>query len=98
MSDDTPPDSACARGVSAGPHSPVRLSSARISGGKPLDLPARAARGIEEAVVQAVGAALPEFETPRHDAVAAPMRRPRRRIAVALPRLLHCILEHLAGD
>src|SRR6185295_5363135 len=37
-------------------------------------------------------------EAPRNDAVASPVRRSRRRFAVASPRLLHRILEHLAGS
>src|SRR6185312_4308201 len=97
MSEDTPPESASPCGVSAGPHSPARLRRARISGGKPLDLPAGAARGIEEAVVQPIGAPLPELKAPRQDAVAAPVRRTRRRVAMASPRFLHRILKHLAG-
>src|SRR2546426_3994305 len=58
-------------------------------GGKPLHRPARAGARIEQPVVQAVGAALPELDLSGNDAIAAPVRRPRRRVAVAPARLLH---------
>src|SRR2546428_5266900 len=62
-------------------------------GRKPLDLPPAAAPGIEQPVMQPVGAALPELDLARQDAIAAPVRRPRRRIAVALARVFHRPLE-----
>ena len=40
---------------------------------------------VEQPVVQAIAAALPELDLVRLDAVAAPVRRPRRLLAVALP-------------
>src|SRR5256884_7833370 len=54
-------------------------------GRKPLDPPGTvhglACARIEQTVVQPVGAALPELDLARQDAIAAPVRRPRRRIA-----------------
>src|SRR2546425_11490241 len=62
-------------------------------GPKPLYLPATAALYIEQPVVQAIRAALPELDLARQDAIAAPVRWPRRRIAIALARLFHRPLE-----
>src|SRR5437867_1969071 len=62
-------------------------------GRKPFYLPGRPGSYIEQTVVQPVGAALPELDLARHDAIAAPLRRPRRRIAIALARLFHRPLE-----
>src|SRR5438874_12060595 len=62
-------------------------------GRKPLDLPGRAVPDIKQTVVQPVGAALPELDRATQDAIAAPVRRPRRRIAMALARLFHRPLE-----
>src|SRR5437764_12400696 len=62
-------------------------------GRKPLDRPALAGAPIAQAVVQPVGASLPELELAREHAVPAPMRRARRGIAVAAARLFHGPLE-----
>ena len=43
--------------------------------------------------MQAIRAPLPELDLARQDAIAAPVRRPRRRIAVALARVFHRPLE-----
>src|SRR5207237_4075850 len=62
-------------------------------GRKPLDAPgtvhAAAGARIEQAVVQAIRASLPELDLARRYAIAAPVRRARRRIAVAAARLGH---------
>src|SRR5918992_1243648 len=58
-----------------------RIAS-RDLGGKPLDLPAGAFARIEQAIVQPVGAALPEFHALRNDSITAPVRRARRLVAV----------------
>src|SRR5947209_16247320 len=56
-------------------------------GRKPLDAPGsvhgRAFARVPQTVVQPVGAALPELDLARRDAIAAPVRRSRGRIAVA---------------
>src|SRR5437867_4288523 len=62
-------------------------------GRKPLDLPGRPVSHIEQTVVQPVGAALPELDLARRDAIAAPVRRSRGRIAVALAYFFHRPLE-----
>src|SRR5216683_2214015 len=62
-------------------------------GRKPLDPPATPVAGIE----QPVGAALPELDRLRQDAVAAPVRRPRRALAVAPARFFHRLFEHFPG-
>src|SRR5207247_5076182 len=62
-------------------------------GRKPLDLPGRPVSHIEQTVVQPVGPALPELDLARLDTIAAPVRRPRRRIAIALARHFHRPLE-----
>src|SRR4051812_50067976 len=49
-------------------------------GRKPLDLPRSAGPAVEEAVVQPVGAALPELDLHGRQAGAAPVRRTRRRV------------------
>src|SRR6266545_6032869 len=70
-------------------------------GRKPLDAPgtvhAAAFACVQQPVVQPVGAALPEFDRLRHDAVAAPVRWPRRALAVALARLFHRFFENFPG-
>src|SRR5687768_7491566 len=60
------------------------LCASRGLGGKPLDPPAVARAAIEQPVVQAVGAPLPELDRVRHHAIAAPVRRARRVIAMAI--------------
>src|SRR5947207_10182732 len=65
-------------------------------GRKPFDLPVVARPDIEQAVVQPIGAALPELDLARQHAVAAPVRRPRRRVAVERLCLRHRLLEHRA--
>src|SRR5713101_3988895 len=66
-------------------------------GRKPLDPPAAAVPRIEQPVVQPVGTALPELDRLRHDAVAAPVRWPRRALAVAPARLFHRFFEDFSG-
>src|SRR3954471_13545084 len=69
-------------------------SRARDVGRKPLDLPRPAGPAVEEAVVQPVGAALPELDLHGRQAVAAPVRRTRRRVAVARFHLGHRVLQY----
>src|SRR5687767_1870690 len=80
---------------------PARARSwiaSRDLGRKPLDLPALAFTRIQQPVVQAVGASLPELDPLRNDAVATPVRRARRFVAVALFCFLHQLLELPAGS
>src|SRR5258705_6156498 len=58
-------------------------------GRKPPYRPTGVAAPIEQAVMQPVGAPLPELDRVRLHAIAPPVRRPRRRIAVALARFFH---------
>src|SRR5437879_5619755 len=58
-------------------------------GRKPLDSPAAAASRVKQAVVQPVGAALPELHALRHHAVAAPVRRPKGALAMARTGFFH---------
>src|SRR2546425_12568551 len=58
-------------------------------GRKPLDSPAAAAKRIKQAVVQPVGAALPELDALRNHAVAAPVRGPKGALAMASTGFLH---------
>src|SRR5438309_4315427 len=64
-----------------------RLREASL-GRKPLDSPA-AAKRIKQAVVQPVGAALPELDALRNHAVAAPVRGPKGALAMAFTGFLH---------
>src|SRR5882672_1129212 len=66
-------------------------------GRKPLDPPATGVAGIEQPVVQPVGAALPELDRLRHDAVASPVGRARWALAVAPARLFHRFFEDFSG-
>src|SRR5688572_29625658 len=76
-----------------------RRMASRGLGGKPLDLPARALEGIEQAVVQPVRAPLPELQALREHSIAAPVRRARRLVPVALAGFFHGALENLSrGD
>src|SRR5688500_1664803 len=80
---------------------PARARSwiaSRDLGRKPLDLPALAVLRIAQPVVQAVGASLPELDPLRNHAVAAPMRRTRRFIAVAPFGFFHQLFELAAGS
>src|SRR5438128_6468910 len=71
--------------------------ASRDLGGKPLDLPAGALAREEEAVVQAVGASLPELDALGDHAVAAPLRRARRFVTVLFSHLLHRRFEDCSG-
>src|SRR5438445_6757291 len=73
-----------------------RLREASL-GRKPLDSPAAAAKRIKQAVVQPVGAALPELDALRNHAVAAPVRRPGRALAMAPAGLFHGGLQRGAA-
>src|SRR5204862_4345473 len=93
MSEDTPPGSASMR---AGVPSPARCRKSAMSaslGCKALDAPGTAVARIEQAVVQPVGASLPELDCVRRYAVAAPVRRARRRVAITAARLFQGALE-----
>src|SRR3989449_9068858 len=65
-----------------------RLREASL-GRKPLDSPAASASRIKQAVVQPVGAALPELDALRNHAVAAPVRGPKGALAMAFTGFLH---------
>src|SRR4051812_42607960 len=98
ISDETPPASAVARGVSSGAASRVsRRNRSTGSGSEALNRPACSCRRlfalVHQAVVQAVGPALPELDRLRHDPISAPMRRSRRIVRIASARFLHGILE-----
>src|SRR5690348_16486659 len=68
-------------------------------GRKPLDPPAPPGARIEQPVVQPVGAPLPELDLGREQAVAAPVGRARRRLAVGALRLGRRALQDLpVGD
>src|SRR5262245_50643327 len=97
MSEETPPVRDSTAGVSPARASPARCTNSSTAplGCKPLDLPARLASHIEQPVMQPVGAALPELDRARQQAVAAPLRRPGRVVAVTLAGLVHRLLEHL---
>src|SRR6266480_1378712 len=69
-----------------------RLREASL-GRKPLDSPAASASRIKQAVVQPVGAALPELDALRNHAVAAPVRGPKGALAVAPTGFLHGSLQ-----
>src|SRR5438128_2433595 len=71
--------------------------ASRDLGGKPLDLPAGALAREEKAIVQAVGAPLPELDALGDHAIAAPLRRARWFVAIALFNLIHLLLEEFAG-
>src|SRR3954467_9128506 len=60
-----------------------------LLGRKPLDLPVTAGFAIQQPVMQPVGASLPELDLARRQAVAAPVRRARRRLSVLRLRLRH---------
>src|SRR5262245_27200220 len=101
MSEDTPPDSVAACGDSSGAaRRASRRNRSTGSGSEALNRPASGASGaarVAQPVVQPVGAALPEFDRQRHDAVAAPVRRARRVVGIALAYALHGGLERTAG-
>src|SRR5260221_12747180 len=63
-----------------------RIASRAVAslGRKPLDLPPTVALDIEQTVVQAIRASLPELDRARRYAITAPVRRPRRGIAGAV--------------
>src|SRR5690348_14742761 len=68
-------------------------------GRKPLDPPAPPGARVEQPVVQPVGAPLPELDLGGNQALAAPVRRARRRLAVAAFCLRRGVLEERpAGD
>src|SRR5260221_10765767 len=69
-----------------------RIASRRAAslGRKPLDLPPTVALGIEQTVVQAIRASLPELDLTRRYAITAPVRRARRRIPLAAARPRPC--------
>src|SRR4051812_23211900 len=62
-------------------------------GRKPLDPPAAARPRIDKAVVQPVGASLPEFNFVRNHAIAPPLRRTGRFLAVAAFRIFERLLQ-----
>src|SRR5258708_29964091 len=69
-----------------------RIASRAVAslGRKPLDLPPTVALDIEQTVVQAIRASLPELDRARRYAITAPVRRARRRTALAAARLPPC--------
>src|SRR5262245_28050377 len=100
LSDETAPVSGWKDGVSFRETSPARFSSPSTgSGREALNRPIAAGAPVEEAVVQAVAAALPELDFTRLHAVAAPVRGARRAVAVAFLRSRHGRFEDLSrGD
>src|SRR5262249_33881971 len=90
MSEDTPPASATAGGVSPGAARRASRRKLRTgSGSEALNGPAGILAGVEQPVVQPVGAPLPELDGVRPHAVPAPLRRPRRVIRMALADRAH---------
>src|SRR5260221_2042662 len=69
-----------------------RIASRRAAslGRKPLDLPPTVALGIEQTVVQAIRASLPELDLTRRYAITAPVRRAGRPLSRRGARLAHC--------
>ena len=68
------------RPISADERSGDRGRASRASRREPVDRPrAGAVRADSDAIVQPRGAALPELDRVGHDAIAAPVRRPRHR-------------------
>src|SRR6476660_1110373 len=96
ISEETPPESACTRSGTPRPARPRNASSAR-SGRKAHDAPVAALAGVEQPVMQAVGATLPELDLGRQHTITAPVRRAGRHLAVALPRRRHGFLENVTG-
>src|SRR5438874_461474 len=82
-----------ARGVPS-PAPPRKRSSSL--GGKALEAPAVGLTRIEQAIVQPVGAPLPEFETLGPEAITAPVCGARRCVAMASARRFHGALERSA--
>src|SRR5688572_16090612 len=62
-------------------------------GRKALDPPSGAGTRVEQPIVQPVGAALPEFDLPRDDAITAPMRGAGRVVAETPAHLLHFLFQ-----
>src|SRR5258708_34608791 len=76
----------------ASARSRIASRGAASLGRKPLDLPPTVALGIEQTVVQAIRASLPELDLTRRYAITAPVRRARGAMPAeagprALPRL-----------
>src|SRR5437660_10441033 len=88
ISEETPPASGGTRSGAPGPARSRKVLRVAL-GGKAHNAPGVAVARIEQPVMQPVGAALPELELGRQHAIAAPVRRPWRRIAVAPARLCH---------
>src|SRR5512134_2270247 len=74
-----------------------RLARALLSGIQPLDRPARAGAGVQHAIVQPIGTAVPELDPLGNQAIAAPERRAMD-LAVEKPRFDLAVLrfEHFA--
>src|SRR5687767_8928450 len=90
MSEDTPPDKACAAGFSCAPASPcLRRKASTSSGSEALNGPAVADAAVEQPVVQPVLAALPELDLRGDHAIAAPVRRAGRVLTELLCYFLH---------
>src|SRR5260221_12418725 len=69
-----------------------RIASRAVAslGRKPLDLPPTVALDIEQTVVQAIRASLPELDRARRYAITAPVRRGPRRLPPAAARPRPC--------
>src|SRR5258708_24557659 len=70
----------------ASARSRIASRGAASLGRKPLDLPPTVALGIEQTVVQAIRASLPELDLTRRYAITAPGRRARGRVRRAAAR------------
>src|SRR5512134_943125 len=94
MSEETPPVSTMASGASLDAANPAaRRKPSTGSGSEALNRPARAGAGVEQPVVQPVGAPLPELHRLRQQPVAAPVRRARRVLAVLVLHALEGALQ-----
>src|SRR5688572_3951050 len=90
ISEDTPPLSA-STGLVSSPASRSRRIAA--SGRESLSGPKVALTTVAQAVMQAIGAALPELHRLRHQTIPAPVRRARRLVPMLATRLFHRVFE-----
>src|SRR5262249_33716250 len=90
-----PPGSKRGSGPAAPPTPRPPSDGGRPSGRQPFDFPAPRAPSVAKPVVQAVLAALPELESFRGEAVAAPLLGTRWGVAPALRSFLQVSLERI---
>src|SRR5438105_2940062 len=81
----------------ASPRPPAVCTPRASSRREPRDRPSAARARVGDAIVQPAHAALPELEVVGDEAIAAPVRRARRRLAVLLPQRLPAFFEPAAA-